>query len=167
MTKKKLSAQGGKKSPLLIILILLVVVAICSAAGYAWFEFKKLQSQITDIKGVDKVAVKKEKVLPVYANLDDFTVSLKPDSHGDDRVLFIGLTLKLEDNDSKTILDENLPDIRSRLLVLFSQQSAEDLISDEAKEKLAAKIKAVVSDTLSPDQRVKVKSVLFNAFILR
>lgn len=167
MSKKKLSANSGKRSLLLTLLTLLIAVGICAVATYSYIEIKKLNSQIANMKGPNETAVHEENIVPVYEDLEAFTVSLKPDSHGDDRVLYIGLTLRLQDDKSKAILVENLPDVRSRLLVLFSQQSAEDLISDDAKKKLSEKIMAVVSEPLSGKKRVMVKSVLFNAFILR
>ncbi len=167
MPKKKSPEKSGKRSSLLILLILLVILGIGAVGAYSYIEIKKLHSQVVNMKGGNEPVAQEEHVAPVYEDLEAFTVSLKPDSNNDDHVLYIGLTLRLKNDNAKVILNENLPDVRSRLLVLFSQQSSEELISDDAKNKLAEKIKSVISEPLSGKKQVMVDSVLFNAFILR
>ena len=53
---------------------------------------------------------------PVFFPLDTFTVNL-----GDaDRVLYVGITLRLKDEATRSRLNDYLPEVRSRLLLLFS-----------------------------------------------
>lgn len=67
---------------------------------------------------------------PVFYALDTFTVNL-----GDaDRVLYIGITLRLKDEATRSRLSEYLPEVRSRLLLLFSRQDAAVLATEEGKK---------------------------------
>jgi flagellar FliL protein len=60
---------------------------------------------------------------PVFFPLDTFTVNL-----GDaDRVLYVGITLRLKDEATRSRLNDYLPEVRSRLLLLFSRQDASTL----------------------------------------
>lgn len=167
MPKKKQAAQGGKKSPLLILLILLVVLGVCAVGAYAYVEISKLKNQVTGINAGKPSAAPVVNAVPVYMDLDTFTVSLKPDAHDSDRILYIGLTLKVSSAEMKAELEKHLPEIRSHLLVLFSQQTAAELTSDQAKALLAEKTKDVVNASLPGQRKPMVTNVLFNAFILR
>ena len=101
---------------------------------------------------------------PVFYALDTFTVNL-----GDaDRVLYIGITLRLKDETTRSRLSEYLPEVRSRLLLLFSRQDAAVLATEEGKQKLIAAIKAILSTPLVAGQpKQDVTDVLYTAFILR
>lgn len=78
---------------------------------------------------------------PVFYALDTFTVNL-----GDaDRVLYIGITLRLKDEATRSRLSEYLPEVRSRLLLLFSRQDAAVLATEEGKKNLIAEIKTTLS----------------------
>ncbi|QLA68081.1 flagellar basal body-associated protein FliL [Enterobacter pasteurii] len=161
--KKQKTTEGGKKRSLIILLVLLVSLGACALAGYAFYEIKSIKKQVT--KNEPQAAP--APALPVYVPLETFTVSLRPDSDEADHVLYIGLTIRVQNEESKKLLENFLPEIRSRLLILFSQQTSAMLATDEGKAKLIQEIKTVVSKPLAERQSVKVTDVLFNAFILR
>ncbi|MCZ3383833.1 flagellar basal body-associated protein FliL [Kosakonia sp. SOY2] len=167
MPKKKQAAQSGKKSPLLALLILLILVGMCAGGAYAYMEINKLKTQVANGSDGKKPAEEVEQAEPVYLDLDTFTVSLKPDAQENDRILYIGLTLKVNDTAAKAMLEKHLPEVRSNLLVLFSQQTAAELVDDKAKETLALKTKDAVNASLAGQPQPMVTNVLFNAFILR
>nr|WP_276314950.1 flagellar basal body-associated protein FliL [Escherichia albertii] len=101
---------------------------------------------------------------PVFYALDTFTVNL-----GDaDRVLYIGITLRLKDEATRSRLSEYLPEVRSRLLLLFSRQDAAVLATELGKQQLIATIKTTLSTPLVAGQpKQDVTDVLYTAFILR
>lgn len=167
MPKKKQAAQSGKKSPLLLLLILLILIGMCAGGAYAYMEINKLKTQVANGNEGKTPAAAVEQAEPVYLDLDTFTVSLKPDAQESDRILYIGLTLKIKDTATKAILEKHLPEVRSKLLVLFSQQTAAELVDDKAKETLALKVKDAVNASLAGQPQPMVTNVLFNAFILR
>lgn len=160
--RNKNDAGSGKKNTLVIFLLLLLVVGACGMAGYTFYEMNKMKKD--DGAGeVKKVVV----AVPMYIPLDTFTVSLKPVARQPDRVLYIGLTLRVKDDDAKALVEKFLPEIRSRLLMLFSQQTFDVLSTDEGKQHLTIKIKDAVNQTLAANHSAGVTDVLYNAFILR
>jgi flagellar FliL protein len=150
-----------KKRPVLVILLLLITVAACGAAGYSWWLLKQQ----------DKPAASKQEqppAAPVFMPLDTFTVNLVTPDNNPDRVLYIGVTLRLPDEVARRRLNDYLPEVRSRLLMLLSRQEASQLGSEQGKQQLVAQIKDVLSPPLVKGQPKQVVSdVLFTAFILR
>lgn len=167
---KKPAAAGGGSRSLLVILLLLITVAACGVSGYVFWEMKKMQTVGQSAKAHDDPeaeAEKAAKVEPLYQPLNTFTVSLKPTDNESDRVLFIGLALRLTDQKSQQTLEKYLPEYRSRIFIMLSQLTYEELATNAGKQKLIASIKDEVSKPLATNQSVKVTDVLFNEFILR
>ena len=163
MPKKTQSSAGGKKKNLTI--LLLIMTGTCAIAGYTLYEMKGIKQLA--VEGASDQAGTAESVIPVYIPLDTFTVSLKPTQRENDRILYIGLTLRVRDDKSQELIEKFLPEVRSRLLVLFSKQTAEELSTDEGKYKLVDNIKTVMNKPFVAEQSAIVTDVLFNAFILR
>ena len=170
MPKTKQKASGGGSKRLLVILIIVLIIAgLCGLAGYTFYQLDSMKSALQNQGG--DVAVTKKNLPPppppIYVPLDAFTVSLKPGENGSERVLYIGLTLRVDDETSKETLQQFLPEVRSRLLLLFSQQTGEGLATDNGKTELLKKTKEVVNRPLTEHHKLVVTDVLFNAFILR
>ena len=163
--KNQKSSGGGKKSSLAMIFIMLIAVGACALAGYTLYEMKSMKSSTAG--ETTRVAKEKAPVMPVYVPMDTFTVSLLPTTKDADRVLYIGLTLRVKDDNSKLVVEQYLPEVRSRLFILLANQTAEDISTDEGKSQLIEKIKKSVSNPLAPNRSAVVTDVLFNAFILR
>ncbi len=75
---------------------------------------------------------------PTYLPLDNMVVNLA--DPGGEKVAQIGITLELIDAKAVEKVKQYLPTIRSGVLVLVSQRTAEELLQREGKEKLAADI---------------------------
>lgn len=150
----------AKKSrrPIWIPLLVLVALLACAAAGYAWWKLQQ-QSAAEEVSKAPPAPA-----APVFWPLDTFTVNL-----GDaDRVLYIGITLRLKDEATRARMNEYLPEVRSRLLLLFSRQDAAQLASDTGKQKLVDAIKQTLAAPLvAGQQKQVVTDVLYTAFILR
>ncbi|MFW0973394.1 flagellar basal body-associated protein FliL [Leclercia pneumoniae] len=155
MTDSAISKKS--KRSIWIPLLVLITLAACATAGYSYWRMNKAPTE--------KV---KEEIppppAPVFLALDTFTVNL-----GDaDRVLYVGITLRLKDEATRTRLSEYLPEVRSRLLLLFSRQDASQLATDEGKQKLVDAIKQTLAVPLVSGQpKQEVTDVLYTAFILR
>lgn len=157
-TKRK-----GKRKTLIILLVLLALIA-AAGGGYAWWI---LQGQSS---APNNAQVKKDEppAAPIFLALDTFTVNLQNADNNPDRVLYVGLTLRLPDEKDRAALNEYLPEVRSRLLLLLSRQKSSDLVSETGKQQLIADIKQVLSTPFVKGQPNQVISdVLFTAFILR
>ena len=100
------------KRSLWIPILVFITLAACASAGYSYWHSHQVAA---DDKAQQRVVPS-----PVFYALDTFTVNL-----GDaDRVLYIGITLRLKDEATRSRLSEYLPEVRSRLLLLFSRQDA-------------------------------------------
>lgn len=163
--KKQKSSVGGKRNSLIIIICILVAVIACGLAGYVLYEMKNMQFHMASSKELTKKPA--AEVVPMYVPLETFTVSLKPTENENDRVLYIGLTLRVKDEASKRVVEKYMPEVRSRLLFLFAQKTAADLSSDEGRTELIRDIMKNLGVQFAPGQNATVADVLFNAFILR
>jgi flagellar FliL protein len=168
--KNKKAAGKGSSRSLLMTLLLLVTVAACGVSGYVFWEMKKMQTvKVEDGEHAENQAESENTAHaePLYQPLNTFTVSLKPTAAESDRVLFIGLSLRLVDQKSQQVLEKYLPEYRSRIFIMLSQLTYEELATNEGKQQLIARIRDEVSKPLATNQSVKVTDVLFNEFILR
>jgi flagellar FliL protein len=149
-----------RKRSIWIPLLVLITLAACATAGYSYWRMQVHPA--TDAKA--EAEAPPPPPAPVFFALDTFTVNL-----GDaDRVLYIGITLRLKDDLTRARLSEYLPEVRSRLLLLFSRQDATQLATDDGKQKLAAAIKeALASPLVAGQPKQEVTDVLYTAFILR
>ncbi|WP_147198583.1 flagellar basal body-associated protein FliL [Pantoea sp. MBD-2R] len=159
MTDKK--AKSGKRK-LLIPLILLVVLAAAGVGGYmVWHKMKGPADAAEAAKPVPPPA-------PVFFAMDTFTVNLINPDNDPDRVLYVGFTLRLPDDETRQRITDYLPEVRSRLLLLLSRQDAAALGNEQGKQELVKQIKAVLAPPLVQGQPPQtVSDVLFTAFILR
>ncbi|MDU6923553.1 flagellar basal body-associated protein FliL [Franconibacter helveticus 513] len=147
----------SRKRSIWIPLLVLITLAACATAGYSYWRMQQQPASAAKAEPEPPPA-------PVFFALDTFTVNL-----GDaDRVLYIGVTLRLKDEASRQRINEYLPEVRSRLLLLFSRQDANTLATDEGKQKLVAAIKETLAPPLVTGQPQQVVTdVLYTAFILR
>lgn len=166
--KKKKAAAGGAKRSLLVILMVILALGACGFAGYTFWEMKKLKNHSLSQEGGDAPKIKAPaKVEPLYISLNTFTVSLKPTPQDGDRVLYLGVSLRLDDLQSQQTIEKFLPEYRSRLFMLLAKLTYEELTTSEGKQKLIASIKDEVNKPLAFNQSAKASDVLFNEFILR
>ena len=145
------------KRSIWIPLLVLITLAACATAGYSYWRMQEHPTASASAAPPPPPA-------PVFFALDTFTVNL-----GDaDRVLYIGITLRLKDEVTRARLSEYLPEVRSRLLLLFSRQDATVLSTEAWKQTLIAAIKETLSTPLVAGQpKQEVTDVLYTAFILR
>ena len=145
------------KRAIWIPLLVLITLAACATAGYSYWRMQQQPSASVKAEPPPPPA-------PVFFALDTFTVNL-----GDaDRVLYIGITLRMKDEATRSRLNEYLPEVRSRLLLLFSCQNAATLATEEGKQQLITAIKETLATPLVVGQpKQVVTDVLYTAFILR
>jgi len=74
------------------------------------------------------------KTAPVYLPLDNMVVNLA--DPGGERVAQVGITFELLDAHATDTVKAYLPTIRSSVLLLLSQRTAEEMLSAEGKQKL-------------------------------
>lgn len=169
----------AKSKKLIVIVAVVALLAIVAAAAYVWV------SQSRHGGADEDGAAAAEAVVPVFLPLDSMVANLS--DPGGDRFVQLGITLELADEKTGATVKQYLPSIRNGILMLVSQRTADDLLTREGKEKLAADIQAEVSAPLGhgsnarkrerddemdedrprPVRKSPVRRVLFSSFIIQ
>ncbi|KKJ31782.1 flagellar basal body protein FliL [Enterobacter hormaechei subsp. hoffmannii] len=165
--KNKKVASGGGSRSLLMTFMFLTAVAACGFSGYLFWDMKFAKPVQEVAEGEGKPAPAPAQLEPLYASMNTFTVSLKPTANESDRVLYLGLSIRVAEQKSLAVLEKYLPEYRSRLFMLLTQQTYEDLATDEGKRRLITHIQRELDKPLAFNQSIRVTDVLINEFILR
>lgn len=187
MAKDAKPAEEGVVAPkkskkLLIIILAAVLVVVLGGGGAAFMLLKKGDHAEDDEEAAEETFKTKKKdkkkdahALPVFVNLDPFTVNLVPETG--DQYLQVALSLEIEDAQSEPVLKAQMPKIRNNITLLLSAKKASELLPKEGKEHLAETLKDEVNSVFEPPKKNKkgelvmpegpVKSVLFTSFIIQ
>lgn len=130
------TAPPPKSKKLLLVVGVVVLLLAISAAG-GWFYISK---QRAALEGDEEPAVAKveSKGPPVYLPLDNLVVNLA--DPGGEKVAQVGITFVLSDSHVVEKVKQYLPTIRSGVLLLISQRTAEELLQRDGKEKLQREV---------------------------
>ncbi len=148
----KTAEEGGekpKKSKKLLFIIIGVLVLALAGAAAAFILLKKNAAEDDEeleeepVAAVQKVDPKKP---PTYLPLDSMVVNLA--DPGGNRFAQLGITLKLQDEETATAIKSRMPSIRNSLLILISQRTAEELLSINGKQELMTDIVRAISDEM-------------------
>jgi len=155
-------SSGGSKK-LLWVMIILVLLSSAGAAAAIYLVLDQRNS--SDSGEAQQQTV--ELTPPVFTRIEPFTVNLADDRYGS-RLLYTGITLRVGNEQSKTIIEEHMPQVRSRLLILLSGKKANELTSTEGKEELAQAIISRLNVPLTENQPpLDLREVLFTEFIVQ
>lgn len=166
-------AAPPKSKKLLIIIIALVVLL---AAGGAAALFL-LKGSNHDEEGGEEAPAKAEKAkpkkkkdaaAPTFMPLDAVVVNLA--DPGSTRYAQVGITLQVENGQTAEEVKKYMPAIRNGILMQISRRTAEELLSAEGKEKLAADILTLIQETtgMEPYKGYSpVEAVLFSSIIVQ
>ncbi|WGI25538.1 flagellar basal body-associated protein FliL [Halomonas alkaliantarctica] len=154
--------SGGSKK-LLWIMIILVLLSSAGAAVAIYMVMDQRDDGSEDAEMQQAMELES----PIFMRIEPFTVNLADDSYGS-RLLYTGVTLRLGDEESKAILEEHMPQVRSRLLMLLSGKQADELTSSEGKQQLAQAIVDRLNVPLTENQPpLDLREVLFTEFIVQ
>lgn len=132
-------APAKSKKMLIIIVGALLVVALGGGGAFFYISKQRAAAEEGEDAPTPKAAAHSApKVPPAYLPLDNMVVNLA--DPGGERVAQIGITLELADAHAVDTVKGFLPTIRSGILMLISQQTAEELLKPEGKQKLAKDI---------------------------
>ena len=121
------------KSKKMVLIIIGSVLVLGIAGGAGWY-FTKGDNH--NGKSAKKTPSPSEH--PIFVALEPFTVNLQRETA--DQFLQIGITLKIVQPELAEKIKQNLPEIRSRLLVLLSGKYPSELTTSKGKNKLVNEI---------------------------
>jgi len=143
------------KSKKMLIIIAAAVLLLVLAGGGAFLYISKQRAAAAAAaeEGGDQTATTakaaddhgKAKTPPVYLPMDNMVLNLA--DPGGERVAQLGITLEVRDAASADSVKAYMPTIRSGVLMLLSQRTAEELLSPEGKQKL---IEDILHETSVP-----------------
>ncbi|WP_398500441.1 flagellar basal body-associated protein FliL [Variovorax sp.] len=166
-------------------LVLGIVVAVLlaggAAAGGTWFFLNKTGAAAPAAAADAEPEPDAKHADATYLALENLIVNLA--DPGGERVAQIGMTLDVRDEKTAARLKTLMPVVRSRMLMLVSQRTSEELLKRDGKEKLADDVMIEVTRVLNPDAaragddeapRARkprangpVRGVLFSSFIVQ
>ena len=130
------------------------VIAAASAGG-AWFLLKPGAPKAPEVKP------------SVFVPLERFVVNLQPEEDGD-AYLQVDLTLQLPDVEQEDQIKQNMPQVRSRVLLLLSGKHKSEISTVEGKRHLANEIMAAVRQPFAPAGKPQVVTgVHFTSFVIQ
>ncbi len=158
------AAAKPKKGKLPLILAAAGVLVVGGGAAF-WFMRPK---KAPDAQAVAKAAEAAPKAAAIYYKFDPaFVVNFGPEGN----TRYLQITLEAMSRDPKTIeeIKGNEPAIRNDLVLLYSAQQYDTLVSPEGKEKLRAGTldavrKAVTDEGGKPES---VENVYFTSFVIQ
>ena len=100
--------SGGSKKLLWIMIILVLLSSIGAAVAiYMVIDQRKDGTETAEVQQA------MERATPIFMRIEPFTVNLVDDGYGS-RLLYTGVTLRVGNEESKVILEEHMPQVRSR-----------------------------------------------------
>ncbi|HEU4852613.1 MAG TPA: flagellar basal body-associated protein FliL [Telluria sp.] len=151
-------APGVSKKMLVLAAIgSLLVVAL--GGGVAWFLTKG-----DDAKGATEHTAPAGPA--IFVPLDSFVVNLQPEEG--DAYLQVTVTLQLAGAEQEEAIKQNMPKVRSRILMLLSGKRKSEIATIEGKQQLSREIIASLKQPFeakgTPNQ---ISEVLFTSFVIQ
>jgi flagellar FliL protein len=151
--------KTGGKGKLIAIVAVVGVLLLGGGGAGAWLLLGKKGSEQAEAK----VAPKK---MPVFVDLDMFTVNLK--DKDDERFMQVKLVAEVRDAPAGEMLKTLMPSVRNEILLLLGSKQAGEVATREGKEKLAQEIVASANKVLEGTPAAKsVEGVNFTHLIVQ
>ena len=163
-------AGGGSKK--LVIILIAVLVLVLGGGGAAAFFLLKGGGEHAEAEHEEEAAKPKKKKKkhdegpPVYVPVEPFTVNLNPEEG--EQYLQLAFTLQVPDAEQSDVIKNNMPKVRSRILLLLSSKKASEINTPEGKTALAEEILKQVNEPFQDrGDEQEVTEVLFTSFIIQ
>lgn len=158
--KGEAAAPAPKSNKKMIMLIIIGLLVAGGGGGAAWYFTQKKAGSTPK---AEKAELAKP---PIFITLDTFTVNLQPEDG--EKYLQIALTLQVAEQTQMDLIKLQMPQVRSRLLTLFSSRKASEISTAEGKKILSQDILALVNQPFSPKAPPQtVSGVYFTSFIIQ
>lgn len=102
---------------------------------------------------------------PLFMKLEPFTVTIANDYT--ERLMHVGVTLNLSGAAAQQRLTEYLPVVRSRILLLLSDQDPDTINTAAAKKDIERAIRNLANAALDAQSGQRVNEVLFTDFVVQ
>ena len=149
--------QTPRKKRWLIPVCLLLVLITAGGAGFWYFN----QAAATPAK-----AEQEPPKPPVFVSLETFTVNLQPDPS--EQFLQVDLTLQLSDEEQAKIVQQHMPEVRNRLLMLLTSKKSSEITTIDGKQQLSREISAQLKQPFTAGVTLQqAPGVFFTSFVIQ
>jgi len=139
--------------------LLLLVLILAGGGGATWYFLFKNE---TDKAKENKPSA--QAIAPIFMELESFTVNLPPDG----QFLQATFTLQVSDGTDIENMKLYLPKMRSQILLLLSNKTADNLIALQGKTLLTEEIMSLLNQPLEEGLKpIKVTHVFITSFIIQ
>jgi flagellar FliL protein len=170
MAKQEQSAEDGAKPAkkgklkLVIIIVVALLVTIGASVGATWFIMNKkvheAEATKTEAAAPTRMAAIYEKLTPSF--VVNFNVN------GRQRYMQVGVALMGRDQVKMDELKAHLPQVRNQLVMLFSAQTYDSLLTPVGKELLRQQATSKIQELAQKQVgQPTVEQVLFTNFVLQ
>jgi|SRR5690625_4984256 len=174
VTPKRRRSNIGQRIFRIILLILVVsAISVLATLYFVWPNFSPINLGIgaKDAKAnaTEKASVKPAPTInqkPIFVDFDPFTVTLTKD--GRSRILYVGITLQVLDQDSQDLLLEYQPVVRDRILRVLATQDANQVQTNEGRQALIHQLEQTLAKPYPPAaEGPNIHHVLFTTFVVQ
>jgi flagellar protein FliL len=173
--------DSGEKPEKKKLLIIVAACALCLIIAAALFLFMKddstppedgeLEEQGELIEDTEEAEEAEEELAeappPIFIKIGPMTVNLISADLGQ-HLLYTSLTLKVDSEETQEIINLHMPEVTSRLLLLLSSKTGEELATIEGKTVLTEEILVLLGEPFTrPQPTLEISAVLFSEFILQ
>ena len=154
--------------PLLSVLALIAVAAISAATTWLWANRSHPTAPADAVQATGEILpiISPVAPAPIFLDLDAFTVTLQ--NSNIERMVHLRLTLRMEDDASRERIKRYMPEARSRILTVLSNQSPDAIVTPQGRIDLANAVRTSLTEPFSPLQdRQSVRDVLFTEFVVQ
>lgn len=153
-------APKPKSKKKLIIIVSAVLVLACGGGGAAWYFMHQKSDYPKKVK--EEVVVKE----PAFVKLETFTVNLNPEDG--EKFLQVDITLNATSKEESEFLEQQMPQVRNRVLMLLTSKKASDISSMEGKKLLSQEIGTQINQPFtSGGKPPKISGVFFTSFVIQ
>ncbi|HEB55050.1 MAG TPA: flagellar protein, partial [Gammaproteobacteria bacterium] len=164
-----LDVKGGGQSNTVLLIALIVMLLLVGGGGAAFFLLSGDDSstEADAAASSEHEAEKVESKETHYLKLGkEFVVNLEDDS----KVNFMQIDIQVmaRKTEPLDLIEENMPVIRNKLMLILSSQKYEEVNTREGKEKLREEIKQAIQDVLHEESsKANIEAVYFTSLIMQ
>lgn len=166
------SGSSGKGLSKVLLGLVLAILIIGASVGATYYFFQKsglLSNAMADPSMQAQQQPQAPPVplpAPIFAALEPFTVTLRDERTT--RILYLAITLRLVDDNSRNMVTEYMPEVRDRVLRLLSLQNPTYIQTPEGRERLVQDLTELLQRPYLPQPRgPEISAVLFTAFVVQ
>uniref|UniRef100_UPI0033406052 flagellar basal body-associated FliL family protein n=1 Tax=Castellaniella defragrans TaxID=75697 RepID=UPI0033406052 len=150
--------------PLKLALILIIVIGALAGAAVLVMSWQGIGPWAA--AGAESTEPPSLPPAPIFTELAPFTVTLYGAPRN--RILHVGVTLRLADQDSRKIIEDYMPEVRDRVLKALSSQDIAKIQSPDGPQILADALRTALTQPFEPlPAGPRITDVLFTAFVVQ